>query len=185
MSLKQTLPFSSLKSLLLLLASSLFSFLLLSTITFTHNFVVCNRYPFGLLVKFKLWNLTVFKISIVFQRLSANDLFLQRSWSALASQSCPSQDRRGIRNVPITELQLVKRRFLGSWKRQFKTKSNKQTSKRKRNEKQTNKQKKKDLWGLWMAKKSRATLWTNKILDQNRCRLVAAVVTSLDLFFFF
>ena len=35
-----------------------------------------------------------------------------------------------------------------------------------------------------MAKKSRATLWTNKILDQNRCRLVAAVVTSLDLFFF-
>ena len=36
-----------------------------------------------------------------------------------------------------------------------------------------------------MAKKSRATLWTNKILDQNRCRLVAAVVTSLDLVFFF
>ena len=145
MSLKQTLPFSSLKSLLLLLASSLFSFLLLSTITFTHYFVVCNRYPFGLLVKLKLWNLTVFKISIVFQRLSANDLFLQRSWPALASQSCPSQDRRGIRNVPITELQLVKRRFLGSWKRQFKTKSNKQTSKRKRNEKQTNKQKKKKI----------------------------------------
>ena len=54
MSLKQTLPFSSLKSLLLLLASSLFSFLLLSTITFTHYFVVCNRYPFGLLVKLKL-----------------------------------------------------------------------------------------------------------------------------------
>ena len=36
-----------------------------------------------------------------------------------------------------------------------------------------------------MAKKSRATLWTNTILDQNRCRLVAAVVTSLELFFFF
>ena len=34
-----------------------------------------------------------------------------------------------------------------------------------------------------MAKKSRATLWTNKILDQNRCRLVAAVVISLDFFF--
>ena len=41
------------------------------------------------------------------------------------------------------------------------------------------------MWGLWMAKKSRATLWTNTILDQNRCRLVAAVVTSLELFFFF
>ena len=36
-----------------------------------------------------------------------------------------------------------------------------------------------------MAKKSRATLWTTKILDQTRCRLVAAVVISLDLFFFF
>ena len=35
-----------------------------------------------------------------------------------------------------------------------------------------------------MAKKSRAILCTNEILDQNRCRLVAAVVTSLDLFFF-
>ena len=34
-----------------------------------------------------------------------------------------------------------------------------------------------------MAKKSRATLWTNKISDQNRCRLVAAVVTSLEFFF--
>ena len=33
-----------------------------------------------------------------------------------------------------------------------------------------------------MAKKSRSTLWTNKILDQNRCRLVAAVVISLDFF---
>ena len=110
-------------------------------------------------------------------------LFLQRSWPALASQSCPSQDRRGIRNVPITELQLVKRRFLGSWKRQFKTKSNKQA---KGKETKTNKQakRKNDLWGLWMAKKSRATLWTNKILHQNRCRLVATVVISLDLFFF-
>ena len=46
-----------------------FFFLLLSTISLSHNFVVCNRYPFGLLVKFKLWNLTVFKISIVFQLL--------------------------------------------------------------------------------------------------------------------
>ena len=35
-----------------------------------------------------------------------------------------------------------------------------------------------------MAKKSRATLCTNKILDHNRCRLVAAVVISLDFFFF-
>ena len=35
-----------------------------------------------------------------------------------------------------------------------------------------------------MAKKSRVTLRTKKILDQNRCRLVAAVVTSLDLFFY-
>ena len=34
-----------------------------------------------------------------------------------------------------------------------------------------------------MAKKSRATLWTNKTLDQNRCRLVAVVVTSLEFFF--
>ena len=33
-----------------------------------------------------------------------------------------------------------------------------------------------------MAKKSRSTS-TNKILDQNRCRLVAAVVISLDFFF--
>ena len=144
MSLKQTLPFSSLKSLLLLLASSLFSFLLLSTITFTHYFVVCNRYPIGLLIKFKLWNFTIFEISIVFQRLSANFCFCkQTSWSALARQSCSSHGRRGIQNLPITELQLVKRRFLGSWKRQFKTKSNKQqTRERKRNEKQTNKQKK-------------------------------------------
>ena len=31
-----------------------FFFLLLSTISFSQNFVVCNRYPFGLLVKFKL-----------------------------------------------------------------------------------------------------------------------------------
>ena len=67
--------------------------------------------------------------------------------------------------------------------------ANKQANKQaKGKERKTNKQAKKkndDLWGLWMAKKSRATLWTNKILDQNRCQLVAAVVTSLDLFFFF
>ena len=31
-----------------------FFFLLLSTISFSHNFVVYNRYLFGLLVKFKL-----------------------------------------------------------------------------------------------------------------------------------
>ena len=52
------------------MASSLFSFLLLSTINFSHNFGVCNWCPSGLLVKFKLWNLTIFEISIVFQRLS-------------------------------------------------------------------------------------------------------------------
>ena len=69
------MPFSSLKCLLPLLASSLFSFFLLSTINFSHNFGVCNRYPFGLLVKFKLWNLTIFEISIVFQRLSGKLCF--------------------------------------------------------------------------------------------------------------
>ena len=30
-----------------------FFFFLLSTISFSHNFVVCNRHPFGLLVEFK------------------------------------------------------------------------------------------------------------------------------------
>ena len=163
MSFKQTLPFSSLKSLLLLLASPLFSFLLLSTINFSHNFVVCNRYPFSLLVKFKLRNLTVLRF-LSFSSDSAQIFVLQTSWPALAWQSCLSQGRRGIQNLHITELQLVKHYFLGSWKRQFKTKSNKQIRERKRNEKQTNKQKKYHLWGLWMAKKSRATLWTNKTL---------------------
>ena len=57
-------------------------------IGFSLNIVVCNRYPFGLLVKFRLWNLTSFKISIVFQRLSGKlPMFvfvfakkLKRSW---------------------------------------------------------------------------------------------------------
>ena len=63
-------PFQALKVYFFFWLCHFFSFLLLSTISFSHNFVVCNRYPFGLLVKFKLWNLTIFKISIVFQRLS-------------------------------------------------------------------------------------------------------------------
>ena len=49
--------------------SSLFFFLLLSTIRALFP-LICNRYPFGLLVKFKLWNLAIFNIPIVFQRLS-------------------------------------------------------------------------------------------------------------------
>ena len=72
-----------------------------------------------------------------------NQKLTETSWPALTWQSWSSQGRRGKQNLPITELQLVKRRFLGSWKREFKTKSNKQTRERKSNEKQTNKQKKK------------------------------------------
>ena len=45
----------------------------ISSVKYDHlfpQFCCCNRCPFGLLVKFKLWNLTSFKFSIVFQRLS-------------------------------------------------------------------------------------------------------------------
>ena len=45
-------------------------FFLLSTVSFSYNFVVCSRHPFGSLVKFKLWNLTIFKNSIVVLWLS-------------------------------------------------------------------------------------------------------------------
>ena len=105
MSFQRTLPFSCLKSFLLPLASSLFTFLLLSTISFSHNFVGRNRHPFGLLIKLRLWNLTIFEISIVSSDSAANYLclflFLQRSWPALATGSCSSQGRRGIRNLPF------------------------------------------------------------------------------------
>lgn len=47
---------------------------------------VWNRFPFGLLVKFKLWSLAIFEISIIFQRLSCDLMMV--SWATLASQSC-------------------------------------------------------------------------------------------------
>ena len=42
-----------------------------STCSF-HSFAVWNRYPFSVLVKFELWNLIIFMICVVFQRLSRN-----------------------------------------------------------------------------------------------------------------
>ena len=49
LSIWQALPFSSLKSLRVLLASSLFSFVCeVRLLSFSNNFGVCNRYPFGL-----------------------------------------------------------------------------------------------------------------------------------------
>ena len=70
---KLNLPFSS-WSLLLLLAAVVAFFISLS-ISYTssfHSFAVWNRYPFSLLVKYELWNLFIFMICIVFQRLSHN-----------------------------------------------------------------------------------------------------------------
>ena len=142
MSFKQTLPFLSLKSLLLLLASSLFSFLPLSTINFSHNFVVCNRYPFGLLVKFKLWNLTVLRY-LSFLSDSAQIFVFANKLTRISLTIVLVPSPSGNTKLAYYRAPIVKRRFLGSWKRRFKTKSNKQTRERKRNEK-TNKQAKKE-----------------------------------------
>ena len=142
MSFQQTLPFSSLKSLLLLLASSLFSFLPLSTINFSHNFVVCNRYPFGLLVKFKLWNLTVLRY-LSFLSDSAQIFVFANKLTRISLTIVLVPSPSGNTKLAYYRAPIVKRRFLGSWKRRFKTKSNKQTRERKRNEK-TNKQAKKE-----------------------------------------
>ena len=82
-----------------------FFFFLLSTVCFSHNFVVCNRHPFGSLVKFKLWNLLFLRILSLSYDSAANRpclfLFLQRSWPALALQSCSSHGCRGIQNLPM------------------------------------------------------------------------------------
>ena len=144
MSFKQTLPFSSLKSLLLL-ASSLVSFLILSTINFSHNFVVCNRYPFGLLVKFKLWNLTVLRY-LSFLSDSAQIFVFATKLTRISLTIVFVPSPSGNTKLAYYRAPIVKRRFLGSWKGNLKQKqTNKQTRESKRNEKQTNKQKKKKI----------------------------------------